>query len=659
MEKLHDWTECDLWKALESRQDAHSQDCRTTLSRIMPKIQAVLASGGTSPKDFTLHDAGHSFRVAQRMRAIAGDACNILSSFELSLLFLSAYLHDIGMTPEFKKVNAHYTYLLTGDRPRLVGEPAAVVSLRFLALVLRMADILEFDPERTPDVILRHRDIAPESQIYWWKDKAISLTMADGRIVVSARPPSAKIHKAIDDMVDAIDTELAMCRTLADEFPLGAVPGLAEPLPYQWTLLSGVHRDITPREGAYEYIDGAFRPDTKKLLSLLSGTSLYQDPLMAVRELVQNAFDAVSERIAHQRLAQPNPASPNLARQLAKQHRVSLQLETRGPDAYLVCTDSGIGMTKAIIRDRVLVSGSGPRHDVQALDRRCKEAGFQLGRSGQFGIGILSYFMLATQVEIETQRAQEAGDSDSTTWYFETEGIGSFGELRNSRAKRPGSQVRLRLKPEISSNLAAWYRSLRPYLLHTLVQCPCQFYLSSPIPECEPLELEPGWCPRDYAAVALSGLRRRDDRTETPIDLLSSMERELRLATERETDDLENEFRSQLRWHSEQGTLSDGTGEYLILLPYFELEGGPSLAFLRSTRLRKNITVYRFLNATHYLPLGHLEEAWKGMAFWGPPLNWRLRNVFCRDQLGFGHRGQRHGPSKRIHGRSGRRSRTA
>jgi len=437
LEKLHDWTECDLWGILSSQLDAHSEDCHVALSRIMPQIQMVLQSSGTSPKDFTLHDAGHSFRVAQRMRAIAGDVCDRLSSFELSLLLLLAYLHDIGMTPEFKKVHAHYTYLLTGDkllltdedidalqtwldnegyqivppipdtmplierlnlagelttyycrerhnmwsaewigshlsneplgnyngwiddlirlcqshhfgydrlkeqafRPRLVGEPAVVVNLRFLALVLRMADILEFDPERTPDVILRHRDIAPESQIYWWKDKAISLKFADERIVVSARPSSARIHKAIDDTVNAIDAELSLCRTLADEFPLGAVPGLAEPLPYRWALLSGVHRDIEPSEGMYEYIDGAFRPDTKKLLSLLSGTSLYQNPLMAVRELVQNAFDAVSERIAYQKLAQPNPASVTLAKELAKQHRVSLRVETRGQDAYLVCSD--------------------------------------------------------------------------------------------------------------------------------------------------------------------------------------------------------------------------------------------------------------------------------------------------------------------------------
>jgi len=313
MESLHDWKECVLWTVLESRQDSHSEDCRGTLRSVMPLIQTVLASGGTSPKDFTLHDHGHSFRVAERMRTIAGDVIDILSAFELSLLLLSAYLHDIGMTPEFKKVHAHYSYLLTGERSvladeeitalqtwldneghqivapisdampladrlklaaelttyycrhrhnawsaewiraqlssellgtyngwvedltllcqshhfgrdrlkdrafgaRWVGEPAAVVNLRFLALVLRMADILEFDPERTPDVILRHRDIAPESQIHWWKDKAVSLRMADRRMVVTARPSSGRLHRAIDDMADGIDAELLLCRALA------------------------------------------------------------------------------------------------------------------------------------------------------------------------------------------------------------------------------------------------------------------------------------------------------------------------------------------------------------------------------------------------------------------------------------------------------------
>jgi len=38
----------------------------------MPAIETVLRSGATAAKDFTLHDEGRSFRVAERMVAVVG-----------------------------------------------------------------------------------------------------------------------------------------------------------------------------------------------------------------------------------------------------------------------------------------------------------------------------------------------------------------------------------------------------------------------------------------------------------------------------------------------------------------------------------------------------------------------------------------------------------
>src|ERR1700733_792733 len=106
--ELRDWNNSEIWKALQLRTTPHAAECRATLSSIMPEIQAVLNSGGTSPKDFTLHDAGHSFRVAERIQSITRDVTEGLGVFELCLLLLSAYLHDIGMTPKFKKVDSLY-----------------------------------------------------------------------------------------------------------------------------------------------------------------------------------------------------------------------------------------------------------------------------------------------------------------------------------------------------------------------------------------------------------------------------------------------------------------------------------------------------------------------------------------------------------------------
>jgi len=267
--ELHDWKDTGLWKIINEKTDHLSQSVSARILEILPGIQAILAVT-PSPIDFTLHDAQHAFRVAERMiQVISTEVVSKLSVYELGLLLLSAYLHDIGMTPARRHVELHYHYLLTGhvvenvigsesgetrrlseqdlkdfqkwldEQPREVSIPISsntptpdqlaqaeelvayycrgrhndwskdwisnnlsaslgsysgwrddlidlcqshhwpyhqlvtdrfnprpvsegqIVHLRFLACVLRVADILENDPERTPGVIFNHRDISP------------------------------------------------------------------------------------------------------------------------------------------------------------------------------------------------------------------------------------------------------------------------------------------------------------------------------------------------------------------------------------------------------------------------------------------------------------------------------------------------------------------
>jgi len=361
-----DWTETVLWSELSTRKEAADKQVLNFLERWMTNIQMILRSGGTSPLPFTLHDASHSFRVAQRMaQIIPSDVLPQLTTYELALLLLAAYLHDIGMTPEEGKITLHYNYLLTGEPatasprhqklsasevsefqrwldndergltppliegtltaeelhlaaelvtyycryrhndwgadwirknlshetlgsysdwlddlillcsshhydksellgqdfdPRPVGTPAAVVHLRYLACVLRLADILEFDPERTPEVILRHREIPAESLIHWYKNVGISLAKDGSALALSARPASAKLHRAIEAMMDDIDHELQTCRSIADETHFEVCPNLDLKLPHRWDLQHAIRRDLKPKEGMYEYINGVRTP---------------------------------------------------------------------------------------------------------------------------------------------------------------------------------------------------------------------------------------------------------------------------------------------------------------------------------------------------------------------------------------------------------------
>jgi hypothetical protein len=81
----------------------------------MQDIETTLGKG-VALKDFTLHDQDHSYRVAERMAdIIPPDVRDRLSSFELAFLLFSAYLHDIGMTPEYSKIE-QLSQFLSGNK---------------------------------------------------------------------------------------------------------------------------------------------------------------------------------------------------------------------------------------------------------------------------------------------------------------------------------------------------------------------------------------------------------------------------------------------------------------------------------------------------------------------------------------------------------------
>lgn len=564
-----------LWKAIDQwrQQDSRADVASTCVLQLLSDSELLLTSGGTSPTDFTLHDARHAFRVAERMvDIIPSDTFESLSPYEKVLLLLAAYCHDIGMVPAMALVRGVHDFLLIGDASNLspdelevlktwldkcgIGQPAMnatfdlqklrtvretaamycrfrhngwseswirdnayldrlynscvedlvllcrshhegyerlvtssfdpfqvpgsnqVIHRRYLACVLRIADILDVDPERTPPIVFRHRNIAEKSEIYWWKDQAISVLIHEGITSLAAEPESAVLHKAIEITADDIERELRVCHQVSVEAPFAynrSAPGFV--LPHRWPLQPYLHRRITPHNGAYEYIEGSFRPNSEKVLQLLGSQELYTSPLTAIRELLQNAFDGVRERIALARLNEVDPKCSDL--EIGNRFAVSLSLLEEGDDIYLVCQDDGAGMSKDIISNYFLVSGNSDRPDLQVLRRRCQERGIELERTGQFGIGVLSYFLLADHVEVLTRRAAECGDDDGTAWQFITDGVGTFGELRKTTSSRVGTSIRMRLRPSATGDKNEFATNVGNTLRETIIRLPCRFRFNS------------------------------------------------------------------------------------------------------------------------------------------------------------------------------------
>jgi hypothetical protein len=673
------WKDTDIFRCLKTKTCEESQRVIHLLERdeVMKAISKLLDHGGTTPKDFTLHDAGHSYRVSQRMWMLVPEGTkNSLSVYELGLLILSAYLHDIGMSPEYEKVETHRIFLMTDDKTGLneneikefqkwidndshcnnidiskdcvtdegiaryilsyyirskhndwSGEwilknlaniplpyypfwqddlilickshhygfdqlmrdeynPKPVsdknVHLRYLSMCLRVADVMENDPERTPDVILNHRSISAGSLIYWLKDKQFNLVRDGDKYSIYARPENAYIHKAILETAQWIEQELKLCDELKRLKPLNHLPISAGS--YEWDIDSFLHKDILPKSEAYVYINGAFRPNTAKILELLGGPQLYGNIICAFRELIQNAFDAVKERIAYHILNEDLDPKKYLTL-LGELFNIEISLEKNGEDLWLICKDKGAGMTKSIIEKYFLESGASKRHEIKDLERRCSAKGFNFTRTGHFGIGVLSYFMLADEMFVITKREQNTGyhDSESTAWQFKINGTHDFGEMSTCNKSASGTEIRLRLRKDIVDKITEWDDKFFDYCKDDILKSPCSLQYKSY--RGKELFIETGWTNKDaYIKDMICSeikIELLEDKSYHRLLKLSSSEmKEQKLKYKEEVEDTVEDMKSKLGFLVEEGFI-DSIGAYRIHIPWFNLSRGACFVYLR------------------------------------------------------------------------------
>jgi hypothetical protein len=662
------WTNTSLWKELKSRPADPAMD--RSLSVFLDKAEMVLSSAQVASTDFTLHDEAHSFRVAERMHELMPQGIvKNLSNVEIALLLLSAYCHDIGMSPGLEIIRAHRKWLY-GDREqlndthagefqrwldanypdvavpllvddtashlaiadriigfyardrhndwseewirknlnvpphtlyggwiddlaslctshhvgldglrsdrfdaRIVGSLGQPLNLRYLACILRVADVLEFDPERTPDVIFNHHSIDERSKIYWHKDHAISFHVEPiaGSMTFAARTPNALIHKAVLMTADWVDAELAICSTLDKEgaFLRGKIPPNRKS-EYIWRWSASLDRDIKEQGDRFVFVEGSFQPNTSKLLALLAGTALYRDKRAAIRELLQNALDAVKEQISYERLASSPSVDPESR---GASHVVQLSLVEEGGERWIYCTDDGCGMNKSTIEHHVLQSGNKARIDRIVLDRSARQSGFRVHRSGQFGIGLLSYFMIADRVQFDTMRTQDAGDSDGSAWSFQTDGLNAIGELSRIVRHTRGTAVRLLLKKDFIAH-DKWQLTIAEYIKEIVVYAPCKIQVVGSAGELL-FALEPGWGDAELDLEEMFS-SRVDYSFSQP---LVSNEVSVKQSEAREWHQtLLRTLQGSLERHSEISVpFGPGENAARVWVPYVRTEDGPSL----------------------------------------------------------------------------------
>lgn len=194
--------------------------------------------------------------------------------------------------------------------------------------------------------------------------------------------------------------------------------------------------------------DHRFQIDLRGIIDLLAN-HLYSSPDIVVRELLQNAVDAITAR---RRLEPEHPG------------RVRLELTTGGAGtATLLVEDDGIGLTLDEVHEFLSTIGkSSKSEDVEAIN---SGEGFL----SRFGIGLLSCFMLSDEITVIT-RSAKSPDAVAVQWQGRADGHYSVKELPDSRVE-PGTRVFLRCKQymeeyfeaERLTTLARQYAEMLPF----------------------------------------------------------------------------------------------------------------------------------------------------------------------------------------------------
>jgi hypothetical protein len=262
-----------------------------------------------------------------------------------------------------------------------------------LACILRLADAIHLDARRAPGFLRALRKPGEASDLHWAFQQNLQKPQTDSdRIIFTSSRPfplgDAPAWWLCYQTLQMVDLELKQVDALLADmgrgrFALRAVAGCEDP--------NRLARYI--RTENWIPVEARIRiSNVPDIVRKLGGEELYGDrPYVCLRELVQNAADAIeARRVLEGR--EPNWGS------------ITVRLYKNGDRHILEVADAGIGMSEQVLTGPFLDFGTSywgsPLMSSEFPGLLAK--GFQ--STGRFGIGFFSVFMVANKVSVLTRR---------------------------------------------------------------------------------------------------------------------------------------------------------------------------------------------------------------------------------------------------------------
>lgn len=266
-------------------------------------------------------------------------------------------------------------------------------NLQFVSMMLRIGDIVHFSYDRAPSVLRVLHCYQSDYSFNQWRikdDNGINYSISDGAILYSAHCNYPQDYYELMRYVDSIDNELQLYNRLKHEEKWGDNYPLIND--------SKVNRDnITHDDSFTPEPNLRFKLEQNRILDLLMGSQLYSDEYACLRELYQNSLDACRCQMAIDKIH--GKKSKGLI-----EFGMGVDEER---NKYVYCLDNGKGMSKYIIENYLLRVGSSYYRSTDFFKEQA-ETGNTFTPTSQFGIGILSCFMIGNKIEITTR--EERGE---------------------------------------------------------------------------------------------------------------------------------------------------------------------------------------------------------------------------------------------------------
>ncbi|MCX0393748.1 hypothetical protein LI038_04875 [Clostridium perfringens] len=314
------------------------------------------------------------------------------------------------------------------------------VNMKFLAIILRLADILDFDRDRTPDSIYKTINFSNNvSLIEWEKHRSVRGWEINKDLIRYTMKCEHPIYqRAALQFMDWIDEELIKSHNIINEFP-------AYVEKYKLNIPTCVDRSrIEAKENCYIYHDLEFTLSRDEIVKLLMMEDLYESSSICIRELLQNSLDALRHRKC---IFKRDTGMDWNSGKIHFKH----EIDEYGRE-IVTCIDNGIGMDEKIITKFLTKVGRSYYKSPEFLKDReaLASSGIDFNPCSQFGIGFMSCFMLGDTIVIKTRRDYGYNNGKGKPLIVEINGLNGIVVIKKGEEKQEiGTSIKIigRYKP--------------------------------------------------------------------------------------------------------------------------------------------------------------------------------------------------------------------